>query len=239
MMRLLGPAMVVLSLALAGPASAQPISFSYAGPSSSQGVNVYADGLLSLSEINPGASLLRLTVSNVRSDYTGDDDNLFFFGSALIAPDEADIDGLDIYDTLSGEARTDLKFGMPYGLKGEMIDLAGDKYKITDYFDGDDNELEFGFQGKKGGNGLRAGDSVTFDYQVTGVSFSFLNSYYHDLDAYFAVARFKGIGAGGNDSSKTPGGGGGDNLLSAPLPATTGLAFAGLGTLGVLTRRRR
>jgi hypothetical protein len=238
MMRRLGPTVVVLSLALAGAASAQPISFSYAGQSSSQGVNVYADGLLSLSEVSPGTSLLSLTVSNVRSDYTGGDDNLFFFGSAFIAPDDADFNGLNIFDSVSGNARTDLEFGQPNGLNGEMIDLAGTEYKISDYFDGDDNELLFGFQGDKGGDGIRAGESVTFRYQVTGVSFSFLDSYYQDLDAYFAVARFKGIGASGNDSSKTPGGGT-SQLTSVPLPATTGLAFSGLATFGLLQRRRR
>ncbi|MFG0252716.1 MAG: hypothetical protein ACF8NJ_07590, partial [Phycisphaerales bacterium JB038] len=162
-----------------------------------------------------------------------------FFGTALVGPDDADFDGLSIFDTDSGDARSDLKFGAPNSLNGEMIDLDGDKYKIDDYFDGDDFELEFGFQGKRGGDGIRAGESVTFNYEVTGVSFSFLDNYYQTLDGYLAVARFKGVGSGGGDSSKTPGGGGGDNLVSAPLPTTTGLAFAGLGTLGALTRRRR
>jgi hypothetical protein len=225
-------------LVAAASTTAQPISFEYAGQSSSQGVNVYADGLISISEVNPNTSLFSLTVSNVRSDHINDDD-LFFHGTALVGPDDAVFNGLSIFDASSGDARSDLRFGEPKGLKGEMIDIDGQAIRIQDYFDGDDFELALGFRGKKGGDGIRGGEAVTFEYEVTGVSFSFLDDYYRSLEDYFAVARFKGVGAGGGDSSKTPGGGDTSQLLAAPLPSTTGLAFVGLTPFVVMSRRRR
>jgi hypothetical protein len=236
MMRLIGPHIAVLALAAATAANAQPIPFSYAGQSSDQGVSVFADGQLALTALGQDRSKLSLTVSNVHSDFGGNNPALRMFASALIAPDSAVVTGLDIFDTTTGTSRSDLVFGISKDLKGEMIDVDGTSVSIDDTFpDG----FDLGFKGRRGGDGVRIGESVTFDYEVTGVAIGVLDDFYRSFDGYFAIARFRSVGAGGDDSAKVPGGGGTSNLVNTPLPGTTGMAVSGICVLGASTRRRR
>ncbi|MCK4874180.1 MAG: hypothetical protein KAS72_15765 [Phycisphaerales bacterium] len=228
---------IVTMVTLCGAAAvqAQPLDFTYAGLSSDQGIAVYADALMQFSAIDTSTSLVSLTIFDVRSDYTGGDDNLFMSGMGMLGPDGAIFQGSRIYDSFTNIDRLDLNFDVPTGMSGNMIDLDGNEIPIGDIFSAG---FSLAYDGEHGGDGIFETQSVTFEYEVTGVSFTSLSDFYGDITGIFALGRFQGIGVNGGDSAKVPGQPDPPQSL-APLPGTTGLAFVGVMSVAVASRRRR